>query len=478
MRYTFCKLIVLSILFFICNTVFAQNRSIKNTASAIFSYKESVNEHTENLVKYINILISTPIDDNANDRKNEVYFKAKRLFLSKKDNANKEIIIRNFLNELQLDQRSMFTSTDLLDALKGYANAKNMDFEIDEKDVADMYYNQNMNNYAIKVNLLIKAVISNDEEDGTTLFTKDLDVLFITASDNRFYIKSIDIASDKMPEGYALVKPVADEEKIPGANITFRVNPLSSQIQIDGNNIDYLYGEKFPIDMGEHIISISTDDDYEYLPPFKVWVKSDTDKLIVDKSIEFKKGTLSIVPGSECGFNADASILKSVYYSKMKGVGKRKHQVQKSKWVEIAQRKLPFDLELEAGQYKFKIIKPQYISRPKHKTFSISPNLKNEYTINFIDIESKIKPGPVRCTTCNLFNTKGNKCNCCFGSGKCEMCKGTGKRECRCCNGLGQFTLNSKDYKNCSMCAGQGSISCDHCNGSGRCCACGGDGIW
>lgn len=475
----FCKYFICIFLFLLANIVNAEQKSLKHSASAIYAYKTIVDEKTIQLIKYFNQLINNSTDETSIDNKNEAYYKAKKLFFPKRENNDQEVILSNFLLEVNIDKRSLLSSTDFLDALKAFSNTPNYQFEIDEKSTSEMAYNYIIKSYLIKSIILLNLIYTDDEGDEKVKLSRELDIKYETTSDLHFYIKSIETSSDKLPKGFTFVEPILDKESLPGANLIFKVKPASSRISIDGNYIDYLYGEKNPIDLGRHLVNISGEDDnYELLEPFEVWVKSDTDNIIVERNLVLKKGTLTIVPESECGFNANASIYKEVYYTKIKGIGKRKHEVQKSKWEEFTYRKLPFDLELEAGTYKFRISKLSYIPKPKHSEFTIYPNSHIDFGIRFVDIQSKIPPGDVRCSVCNIGNTKGNKCACCYGSGKCEMCKGTGKLTCRCCGGLGQFTLNSKDYKACSMCKGSGSIICTHCKGSTSCCACGGDGIW
>ena len=459
--------------------VYAQKRTIKHSSSAIYSYKTRVDENTETLIKYFNQLIINSNDEESIDNKNEAFYKAKKLFFPKKENLRQDIIIDNFLNDLNIDSRNKLSSSDFLEVLKGYTNIENISLLIDEKNTSGLYYNDNFKNYLIKTTILLNAEVVDENGEEKQKLSRELDVIYVTASDNNFYIKSIGSSTNDVTNGYSLISPIADENNLPGANVIFKVKPVNCNISIDGNNIDYLFGEKYPIEVGKHNIEINIEnDEYESIEPFDVWVKSDTDNIIIERKLVLKKGTLTIVPESECGFNANSTIFKKVYITKTKGIGKRKHEIQKSQWIEVAKRKLPFDIELEPGQYKYRIEKYPYIAKPKKDNFFVAANNKFEYSIKFIDIQSKISPGSVRCSVCNIGKNRGDNCGCCYGSGRCEMCKGSGRTVCRCCNGLGQFTLNSKDYKTCSMCNGEGKISCNHCNGNGGCCACGGDGRW
>jgi len=65
--------------------------------------------------------------------------------------------------------------------------------------------------------------------------------------------------------------------------------------------------------------------------------------------------------------------------------------------------------------------------------------------------------GAGNCSVCNGrgYNTSGNQML------YCSVCKGTGKKLCRRCNGTGNLG-------NCPKCNGRGAIYCPSCNGTGK----------
>ncbi|MEM2472844.1 MAG: hypothetical protein QXI64_10220 [Sulfolobales archaeon] len=70
------------------------------------------------------------------------------------------------------------------------------------------------------------------------------------------------------------------------------------------------------------------------------------------------------------------------------------------------------------------------------------------------------------------WGTQRRTCWTCYGTGRCQRCRGSGIRVCPECNGLGRTLFGER----CHNCRGMGQKLCSSCGGSGRCWRCNGSG--
>ncbi|MEM3942640.1 MAG: hypothetical protein QXJ59_01035 [Thermofilaceae archaeon] len=123
--------------------------------------------------------------------------------------------------------------------------------------------------------------------------------------------------------------------------------------------------------------------------------------------------------------------------------------------------------------------------RPKITHRVICPKCK---TASILHITSEIA---IRVYTLEEYEKV--KCKSCKGTGKCPACKGTGKAVCPKCDGQG-FYKGGITYYGCEICGGSGltdytssinekirrgsgKVECRECNGTGVCPECGGEGL-
>ncbi|MEM1632356.1 MAG: hypothetical protein QW394_09750 [Thermofilaceae archaeon] len=127
--------------------------------------------------------------------------------------------------------------------------------------------------------------------------------------------------------------------------------------------------------------------------------------------------------------------------------------------------------------------------RPKITHRVICPKCK---TVSILHITSEIA---IRVYTLEEYERA--KCKKCNGTGKCPTCKGTGKTVCPKCRGYGYYTDAEGffgewtiTHHGCTYCGGSGKseniekirrgsgkVECRECNGTGVCPECGGEGL-
>lgn len=473
------KILFLIAICLIVNLNVDAQTKIKTTDSYVYSLKQKITRYTNDLVSNLNKLIisSGKSADKQGDKK-EIIYDANKFFLKKSDNAGVDIYFENLFEGIGVSKRSTgFTSMELLEQFSVLNKYKNMSLSLDDMRVSDLYYNEKKNSYLIKSSFRLTASAENNNDDDV-VYDQEIDLAFINNSDNAFKIYMLSFSNNTIPNGYSKITPTSDKDELPGSYFLFRVKPYDSKIMVDDKEYEYNYGEKIPIEKGQHKIEIiAPNDNYEQIDIITKWITSDTGTVVIEKQLQLMDGSLSVLPGSDCMTGAQVDIYRMVEVIDKKASRKSKTEV--TKYVKEKQpimiKKIPiWNLELIPGAYKLWVHKDGYL--PYIKKIDVAVMSKSNVT-RTIDLKEDVVKTTIGNAACAAFCPKGGSCCCCSGSGKCRICQGKKEIQCICCSGLGVIEYDSNgSFHNCTRCKGTGKVKCYLCNGAGNCTACKGTG--